>query len=200
MKPERSNVSKVESGVAPGIVHWIYQDWAANRGFRDSQLVLVAFRLAQWAHRHWGPFGSLYAGIYRLTTSLYSGIELPPESTIGPRLHTFHPHGIVLNPGVVMGADCILRQNVTVGNVMRRNGTDKGVASIGDGVEFGAGCVVVGPIHVGDHARIAALSLVTERVPEHGVIRGNPAQLVRIDVPKSTHDSAEPPVDPVGRD
>ena len=87
----------------------------------------------------------------------------------------------MLNPGVVMGADCILRQNVTIGNVIRRDGTEKGVASVGDGVEFGAGCVVVGLVHVGDNARIAALALVLEDVPARGVMMGNPARLVRID-------------------
>ena len=80
-----------------------------------------------------------------------------------------------------MGADCVLRQNVTVGNTVRRDGTEKGVASLGDGVELGAGCVVVGPLHVGDHARIAALALVLDNVPDRGVMMGNPARLVRID-------------------
>jgi putative colanic acid biosynthesis acetyltransferase WcaB len=89
-----------------------------------------------------------------------------------------------------MGADCILRQNVTVGNIVRRNGDEKGIASVGDGVEFGAGCVVVGNIHIGDHARIAALALVTEDVPPRGVMRGNPAQLIRIDDDRPASDAA----------
>jgi serine acetyltransferase len=104
----------------------------------------------------------------------------------------------VLNPAVVMGSDCVLRQNVTIGNIVRRDGTEKGVASVGTGVDFGAGCVVVGPIHVGDHARIAALSLVFESVPERGVMRGNPARLVRIDDPEPPHDAAAPPAGAIG--
>jgi putative colanic acid biosynthesis acetyltransferase WcaB len=58
-----------------------------------------------------------------------------------------------------------------------------GVASAGDGVEFGAGLVVVGPVHVGDHARIGALALVLDDVPERGVVVGNPGPLVRVDDP-----------------
>jgi serine acetyltransferase len=193
-------VSKVERGVAPGFFRWVLQDWATNTGYRDSQLVLVGFRLAQWAHQHWGAIGYVHAGIYRLWMSLFVGVELPPECQIGPRLRIFHPHGIVLNPAVVMGSDCILRQNVTIGNVVRRNGTEKGVASVGNGVEFGAGCVVVGPIHVGEHARIAALSLVIASVPERGVMRGNPAVLVRIDDPEPPGDLAVPPAGSTGTD
>ncbi|HWH26846.1 MAG TPA: hypothetical protein VNT53_09400 [Pseudolysinimonas sp.] len=183
----------VEREIAPGFFRWVFQDWAVNKGYRDSRLVLVAFRLAQWAHQHWGVIGSVHAGIYRLWMSLFVGVELPPECQIGPRLRIFHPHGIVLNPAVVMGSDCVLRQNVTIGNIVRRDGTELGVASVGTGVDFGVGCVVVGPIHVADYARISALSLVFESVPERGVMRGNPARLVRINDPEPPHDAIAPP-------
>ena len=90
----------------------------------------------------------------------------------------------MLNPGVRLGADCVLRQNVTIGNVVRRDGSEKGVASAGDDVEFGAGCVVVGGLHVGSHARVGALALVLRDVPEWGVAVGNPAEVVRVDDPR----------------
>jgi putative colanic acid biosynthesis acetyltransferase WcaB len=174
--------------------NWVFQDWTVNAGYRDSQLILVWFRLAQWALSRWGTAGRRFCVLYHLFTSLFVSIELPADAKVGPRLRIYHPHGIVLNPGVVIGADCLLRQNVTIGNVVRRDGTEKGVASVGDGVEFGAGSVVVGNIHVGSHARIAALALVLKDVPERGVVMGNPAQLVRIDDPNR---SALAPISPV---
>ena len=161
----------------------ILQDWAANGGYRDSQIVLVLFRAAQWGSTRGGRLGSWYCTVYKLFTSLFLSIELPPELQVGPRLRVFHPHGIVLNPSVRLGADCVLRQGVTIGNAVRRDGTQKGVASAGDGVDFGAGCVVVGDLHVGDHARIGALAVVLGDVPAWGVVVGNPARLVRIDEP-----------------
>jgi putative colanic acid biosynthesis acetyltransferase WcaB len=165
------------------LVKWVLQDWSVNAGYRDSQLVLAWFRLAQWAFRRWGAAGKYFVVLYRLFTSLFVSVELPAEIEVGPRLRVYHPHGIVLNPGVTLGADCILRQNVTVGNIIRRDGSQKGVASAGDGVEFGAGCVVVGGVYIGDHARIGALALVTESVPDWGVMTGNPARLLRVDDP-----------------
>ncbi|WP_369053507.1 serine acetyltransferase [Kineococcus terrestris] len=162
---------------------WVFQDWRVNRRYPDSQLVLAWFRLAQWAYRRWGFPGLLVAWSYRFFTSLVFSVELPHQLEVGPRLKLFHPHSIVLNPGVRMGADCTLRQSVTIGNSTRRDGSERGVVSVGDHVEFGAGCVVVGDIHIGDHARVAALALVLDSVPDHGVVRGNPAQLVRIDDP-----------------
>ena len=166
-----------------GFRRWVTQDWAVNAGYLDSRLVLLWFRAAQWAVRHWGLPGRAFGAFYSLYTSLFWSIELPPGLEVGPRLRLYHPHGIVLNPGVRLGADCVLRQNITIGNVVRRDGTEKGVASAGDGVEFGAGCVVVGGLHVGSHARVAALALVLRDVPEWGVAVGNPAEVVRVDDP-----------------
>ncbi len=113
------------------------------------------------------------------------GVELSPSTRIGPGLRMPHPHGIVLNPATRIGARCLLRHNVTIGNSTRRDGGETGVPVIGDDVEFGAGCVVVGGIQVGDQARIAALSLVTRDVPAWGVAMGNPAQVVRVDQPQT---------------
>jgi serine acetyltransferase len=172
------------------LLRWVFQDWQVNAGYRDAQIVLASFRLAQWSHRHWGPVGRNLNAVYQLATSLVVGVELPPELEVGPRLRIFHPHSIVLNPGVRLGADCVLRQNVTVGNVLRRDGTERGIASAGDGVEFGAGCVVVGDVHVGSHARIGALALVAQDVPEHGVVVAARATLLRVDQPEHASSDA----------
>ncbi len=160
---------------------WVFQDWRANTRYPDSQVILVCFRLAQWSYTHWGRPGLVLSLAYRFFVSLFFSVELPYQAEVGPRLRIFHPHSIVLNPGVRLGADCVLRQSVTIGNAVRRDGSEKGIASAGDGVEFGAGCVVVGAVHVGDHARIGALTLVTEDVPPRGVVLGNPGRLVRVD-------------------
>lgn len=162
---------------------WVLQDYAANSGARDSQFVVVSYRFAQWALTRWGPLGRLVSGPYRFSTSLLIGVEIPLRCTIGPNLRIHHPHSIVLSEQVVLGADCILRQNVTIGTILHRDGSQSGAPVVGDGVEFGAGCVVVGAISVADSARIAALALVRADVPAHGVAIGNPARVVRVDGP-----------------
>ena len=160
---------------------WVLQDWTVNAGRPDTQLLLVWFRLAQWADGHWGRLARLVVTPYWLTTSLLLGFELPVEAVVGPRLRLYHRNGIVLNPGVRLGSDCQLRHGVTIGNKVNRAGRELGIATVGSDVEFGAGCVVVGTIHVGDHARIGALAVVTRDVPAWGVVAGNPAQLIRVD-------------------
>src|SRR5690349_21421541 len=81
------------------LLGWVFQDWAVNAGYRDSQLILAWFRLAQRANVRGGFFGRQFCVVYRLFTSLFLSIEIPAESQVGPRLRIFHPHSIVLNPG-----------------------------------------------------------------------------------------------------
>jgi|SRR5450755_82534 putative colanic acid biosynthesis acetyltransferase WcaB len=162
---------------------WVVQDWQVNAGRPDSQLLLAWFRLAQWAFLHWGRAARLVVLPYWLISSLVLGIELPATAAIGPRLRLYHPHGIVLNPHCTLGSDCHLRHGVTIGNRVDRAGNELGVATVGDAVDLGAGCMVIGDIHVGDHVRIGALAVVLGPVPAWGVVVGNPGRVVRVEDP-----------------
>ena len=162
---------------------WIFQDWPANVGRPECQLLLAWFRLAQWAAGHWGAIARLVVAPYWLTSSLLLGVELPVTATVGPGLHLHHKNGIVLSPRCRLGSDCHLRHGVTIGNKVDRAGHALGIASIGDHVDLGAGCAVIGDIHVGDHARIGALAVVTKSVPAWAVVVGNPGRVIRIDDP-----------------
>jgi putative colanic acid biosynthesis acetyltransferase WcaB len=164
---------------------WVLQDWAVNASRPEVQLILAWFRLAQWAANRWGRLARLIVSPYWLTTSLVFSVELPVTASVGPRLRVYHPHGIVLSPHCTLGSDCHLRHGVTVGNRVDRAGNELGVASVGDHVELGAGCVVIGDLQVGDHARIGALAVVLESVPAWSVVVGNPGRVIRVDEAES---------------
>ncbi|WP_420124509.1 serine acetyltransferase [Nakamurella sp.] len=166
-----------------GFVRYLFQDWAVNARRPDSRLVLLIFRLSQWAARHWGRPGRLVVLALQVLNSLLFGVELPAVCVIGPRLRLFHPHSIVLNPGVRLGADVQLRHNTTLGNIVDRDGTERGNPVIGDGVDLGATCAVLGPIVIGHGARVGALAMVTKDVPDWGIAVGNPARVIRVDEP-----------------
>lgn len=174
------------SGVAidRSFPRWVFQDWSVNDAW-DSRIVLVRFRLAQYLFARAGVFGRLWGFGYRMTSSLVIGVELAPDLVAGPRLRIHHPQSIVVNSASVLGADCVLRQNVTVGNVVRRNGDVTDAPVIGDRVEFGAGCVVLGAITVGDDARLGALSLIRTDIPAGGTAVGNPARLLDMPVTRT---------------
>jgi putative colanic acid biosynthesis acetyltransferase WcaB len=163
---------------------WIFQDWSANRNNPVARLILTWFRLAQWAHRHWGLLGKLtVVGPYSLLTTLVLSMELPVTAQIGPRLRLPHKHGLVIHADATLGSDCLLRQGVTVGSKPDRERSQTRIPRIGNDVEFGAGCVLIGDITVGDHARIGALTIVTRSVPDYGVVVGNPGRVIKIDRP-----------------
>ncbi|HUB36556.1 MAG TPA: hypothetical protein VL972_07000 [Solirubrobacteraceae bacterium] len=163
---------------------WVLQDWEANAGRPDSRLLLAWYRLAQRARRRWGGLARVVVTPYWWLSTLVVGVELPLDDRVGPRLCLHHPHNIVVNPQTTIGADCVLRHGVTIGNQVDRQGNERGTATIGDGVELGAGCAVIGDIHVGDHARVGALAMVTKSLPAWAVAVGNPARVIAVDAPE----------------
>jgi serine acetyltransferase len=77
-----------------------------------------------------------------------------------------HPIGIVIRNGVSFGENCIIYQNVTIGN--RRTGSEN-PARIGNNVTIGAGAIILGDVSVGDNTAIAAGSIVLTDVPKNSV-------------------------------
>jgi putative colanic acid biosynthesis acetyltransferase WcaB len=162
---------------------WVLQDWAVNRERIDAQLILAWLRLVQWAMRHWGPLRRPFVAAHVFLSAFVLRCELPATAVIGPRLRLYHTNGIVLSPHTRLGADCEIRHGVTVGNTTDRDGRERGVATVGSFVDLGAGCAVLGPIHVGDHARIGALAVVTKDVEPWAVVVGNPGRVLRVERP-----------------
>jgi acetyltransferase-like isoleucine patch superfamily enzyme/GT2 family glycosyltransferase len=93
---------------------------------------------------------------------------------IGPGLRIYHFGNIFIHPGVTIGARCVLRQGVTIGN----RTPDGPVPMIGDDVEFGAYAQVLGGVTIGDGAKIGAMSVVLCDVPEGATAVGVPAHIV----------------------
>lgn len=151
------------------------EDIAANRGQAKGALVVASYRVAHAARKPLDQKPSLMAlpvGIaYRVLIEWILGVEIPWGTQIGRRLRVFHGVGIVINDRSVLGDDVAIRQSVTVGNMH-----DGGACpTIGDRVELGAGCIVIGDISVGSNARVGAGATVTKDVPAGGIALGRAA-------------------------
>jgi serine O-acetyltransferase len=107
------------------------------------------------------PLRSLRLAAGFLSQTLY-GVELPWQTRIGRRLRIGHIGGIVISPLAVIGDDCIILQNVTIGTTDRHA---RAAPRIGNGVQIGSGAVVVGDLTIGDGARIGPNAVVTTDVP-----------------------------------
>ncbi len=124
------------------------------------------------------PLAKAYVLFYKVLTTWILGVELPPETEVGPELRLIHPQGIVVNGQTRIGARVILRASTTIGNVMGADGVASASPVIGDDVELGANVVIVGPLHIGAGARVGAGAVVVKDVPAGGVAVGNPARLL----------------------
>jgi putative colanic acid biosynthesis acetyltransferase WcaB len=154
------------------------EDLDVNRGQAKGQLVVLAYRLAHSSRRPLDtrprPWAIPVGLVYRLTIEWVLSVEIPWRTVIGRRLRVFHGAGIVINDRTVIGDDVSIRQNVTLGNTR----TDGPCPIIGNGVELGAGCIVLGGITVGDGARVGAGAVVTKDVPAGATVVGNPARIL----------------------
>ena len=89
-----------------------------------------------------------------------TGADIPINTRIGGGLLLPHPNGIVIHPSVVIGPNCLIFQQVTLGMA------HGGVPTLGGHVDIGAGAKVIGQVRLADHSRIGANAVVTIDVPE----------------------------------
>lgn len=120
------------------------------------------------------PVSILYRHLYRRIRNHY-GIELPYSVSVGRRVVLEHQSGIVVHGASVIGDDCIIRQNCTLG--IRRVDHPNEAPVLGRGVDVGAGAVILGKVVIGDFARIGANAVVLSDVPARALAVGVPAQI-----------------------
>ena len=106
-----------------------------------------------------------------------TGIEIHPGAQLGRRLTIDHGMGIVIGETAEVGDDVLLYQGVTLGNARFQRG--KRHPTVGNNVVIGAGAKVLGPIMVGDGARVAAGAVVVNDVPPNTTAAGVPAKAIR---------------------
>jgi serine O-acetyltransferase len=106
-----------------------------------------------------------------------TGIEIHPGATIGKGFVIDHGSGIVIGETAEIGDNCTLYQGVTLGGTGKDSG--KRHPTLGDNVLVGAGAKVLGPVNIGNGAKIAAGAVVLKDVPEDSTAVGIPAKIVR---------------------
>ena len=122
--------------------------------------------LARWL-AHWGRW--------------LTGIEIHPGAAIGRRVFIDHGMGVVIGETAEIGDDTTLYHGVTLGGTkwdkVKRHPT------LGRRVVVGAGAKILGPILVGDGAKVGANAVVVRDVPPGATAVGIPARIVTADQP-----------------
>ncbi|MBO9539385.1 serine O-acetyltransferase [bacterium] len=106
----------------------------------------------------------------------FTGIEIHPGARLGRRLFIDHGMGVVIGETAIVGDDCVIFHQVTLGGTGKDTG--KRHPTLGNDVIVGAGAAVLGNIRVGDHSRVGANSVVLRDVPEHATVVGIPGRVV----------------------
>lgn len=112
-----------------------------------------------------------------------TGIEIHPGARIGRRFFIDHGMGVVIGETAVVGDDCTLYHQVTLGGTSWNKG--KRHPTLEDGVVVGAGAKILGPITVGSGARVGSNAVVTREVPAGATVVGIPGRIVLNGRPKT---------------
>jgi serine O-acetyltransferase len=110
---------------------------------------------------------------------LATGIEIHPGATIRKGFFIDHGMAVVIGETSVIGRNCSLFHNVTLGGTGKQTG--KRHPTIGDNVLIGTGAVLLGPIKVGNNVKIGANTfIINHDVPDNCTVVGSPGRIVKL--------------------
>ncbi len=128
------------------------------------------------SHRLWNWNFKWLARVLSQLARWLTGIEIHPGCKIGRRFFIDHGMGVVIGETAEIGDDCTLYHGVTLGGTTWRK--EKRHPTLGNNVVVGAGAKILGPITVGDNARVGSNSVVVKDVPAGATVVGIPGRVI----------------------
>lgn len=132
-------------------------------------------RRAHWLHTHGLK---LLARVDSSICRFFTGVDIHPGAVIGERLFIDHAQGVVVGETAVIGDDVTIYQGATLGGTGKQTG--KRHPTVGSHVTISAGASVLGPLTVGDYAKVGAGAVVLNDVPAFATVVGVPGRVVRM--------------------
>lgn len=151
-------------------------DWSRERkrqAWDPPRALLQSIRDYQRARSRGSVLAAKVATIRHRFWSMVTGADIPLNCNIAGGLLIPHPNGIVIHPDAEIGPNCLLFQQVTIGDARG------GVPRLGGHVDVGAGAKIIGPVTIGDHVNIGANAVVTKDVPSRSTAVGIPAKILK---------------------
>ncbi len=136
----------------------------------DGTFAMACYRAMAWSHRHrLAPLTM----VFNKLNAFFGQCIIGRGATFGPGFVLIHSQGVVINGAVRAGSHVYIEHQVTIG-------AEKGLTPvIGDRVFIGAGAKIVGPVTIGDGARVGANAVVVKDVPAGATVGGVPARILR---------------------
>jgi serine O-acetyltransferase len=137
---------------------------------------ILVHRVAHWIYTRLGF--RLLARLVAVANRFWTGVEIHPGARIGRGFFIDHGAGVVIGESAVVGDSCVMFHNVSLGGTGKYNGQRHPI--VGNHVFIGTNAILLGPIRVGDHAKVGANAFVINRdVPAYCTVVGTPARIVR---------------------
>lgn len=136
---------------------------------------LAAHRLS---HFLWNHNFKLLARMHSQFWRFWTQIEIHPGATISEGVFIDHGSGLVIGETAIVEKGAMLYHGVTLGGT----GKDKGKRhpTIRKGALISAHSQIIGPIEVGENAKVGAAAVVLADVPADVTVVGVPAKVVRV--------------------
>ncbi|MDD5288591.1 MAG: serine O-acetyltransferase [Dehalococcoidales bacterium] len=135
---------------------------------------------ALWGYRvanfFWGHKLRFLGRLVSHKTRFFTGIEIHPGAKIGRRFFIDHGMGVVIGETAEIGDDVLMYQGVVLGGTSLEK--HKRHPTIGNKVVIGAAAIILGPITIGEGARVGANSVVVNPVPPGATVVGIPGRVV----------------------
>ena len=173
------------------VFSYIQSDYNKYKKYGANFFVIVFFTQGFWAsvqyrvaHYFYNkitlqPFRFVFKSIlflWQKLIELATGISIPSSAKIGHSFYIGHFGGIIFNKDAILGDNCNVAQNVTIG--VSGLGEYRGVPIIGNNVYIAANSVIAGKIIIEDDVLIGACSLVNSDVTAGCTVVGVPAAVV----------------------
>lgn len=133
---------------------------------------------ALWSHRFahylWNHKLKFLARLLSELSRLFNGIEIHPGAGIGRRFFIDHGMGVVIGETAIIKDDVLLYQGVVLGGTSLEK--KKRHPTLCNNVVVGAAAVLLGPITIGDSARVGANSVIVKSVPPGVTVVGVPGR------------------------
>lgn len=136
---------------------------------------LAAHRLSHWM---WKKGFKLLARMHSQFWRFWTNIEIHPGAQIAPGVFIDHGAGLVVGETAIVESGVMLYHGVTLG------GTGKDVGkrhpTVRRGALISAHSQLIGPIEIGENAKVGAAAVVLSDVPADVTVVGVPAKVVRV--------------------
>lgn len=133
---------------------------------------ILFYRISHWLYKHHIP---LIPKLIQLFIFLCYNCSIPYRVNIGKG--SFFSHGgigVLINQSVEIGKGCVIGTNCSIVGQTPYKYTPK----LKDNVYLASGCVIQGPVVIGNNVIIGANAVVNKSVPDYAIVAGIPAKII----------------------